>query len=122
MEKEAAQGCLMGHEDRLELDEILKLPRPVRALKDFKVKINLGAGQCKRTSVKDLAEDYKASEEGQLLWNGGSLTVPVVDYVKEKFKLKSVDTLERMETFDVARQAVFVDGLITIGTLHKVGA
>ena len=28
----------------------------------------------------------------------------------------------RVETFDVARQAVFVDGLITIGTLHKVGA
>ena len=27
-----------------------------------------------------------------------------------------------VETFDVARQAVFVDGLITIGTLHKVGA
>ena len=91
-------GCLMGPEDRQELETQLKLPRKVEPLKDFKVKITSGAGNVKKTSVTELAEEYKASEGGQLLLNGGSLTVPVVDYVKEKFQLKSVETVERMET------------------------
>ena len=86
-----------GHQDWQELEELLKLPRQVVTLKDYKMMINLGPGKVKKTSVRELGEDFKATKEGQLLLNGGSLTVPVVDYVKDKFKLKSVETLERME-------------------------
>ena len=87
----------MGHQDRKELEKFLKAPRQVATLKDYKMKITLGAGKVKRTSLRELEEEYKVTDEGQLLLNGGSLTVPVVDYVKDKFKLKSVETLERME-------------------------
>ena len=55
-------SCLMGHEDRQELETQLKLARKVEPLKDFKVKITLGAGNEKKTSVTELAEEYKASE------------------------------------------------------------
>ena len=89
--------CDIGHEDRQELERVLELPRTVQPLKDYKMKINLGPGNVKKTSVKELAEEFKASEVGQLLLNGGSLTVPVVDYVKDKFDLTSVETLERMQ-------------------------
>ena len=87
----------MGHQDRQDLEELLKLPRQVVTLKDFKMKISLGPKEVKKTSVRELEEEYKATEEGQQLLNGGSLTVPVVDHVKEKFGLKSVETKERME-------------------------
>ena len=87
----------MGHQDRKELEKFLKAPRQVATLKDYKMKITLGAGKVKRTSLRELEEEYKMTNEGQLLLNGSSLTVPVVDYVKDKFKLKSVETLERME-------------------------
>ena len=87
----------MGHQDRQDLEELLKLPRQVVTLKDFKMKISLGPKEVKKTSMRELEEEYKATEEGQLLLNGGSLTVPVVDHVKEKFGLKSVETRERMK-------------------------
>ena len=52
----------------------------------------------KRTSVKEMEEELKASEIGNMLIKrGGSLTVPVVDYIKEKYKLLSVETTERLE-------------------------
>ena len=95
--EESRKLCEVGHEDREELETLLNKPRNVQPLKDFKMKIVLGPGKVKRTSLRELEEEYKATEEGQLLLNGGSLTVPVVDYVKDKFKLKSVETLERME-------------------------
>ena len=95
--EDSRKVCEVGHEDRQELDALLNKPRDVQALKDFKMKIVLGPGKVKRTSLRELEEEYKTTEEGQLLLNGGSLTVPVVDYVKDKFKLKSVETLERME-------------------------
>ena len=87
----------MGHQDRQELERQLKLPRNIVTLMDYKMKINLGPGKVKKTSVRELEEEYEQTEEGQLLLNGGSLTIPVVDFVKEKFKLKSVETRERME-------------------------
>ena len=48
----------------------------------------------KKTSVKEMVEEYKASEGGKLLLNGGKLTVPVTDYVKPKLKITSVETIE----------------------------
>ena len=89
--------CEMGHKDRQELETLMKLPRKVEPLKDYRMNLALGAGKVKRTSVKELAEEYRLSKEGQLLLKLGSLTFPLVDYVKEKFDLKSVDTLDRME-------------------------
>ena len=86
----------MGHQDRQELERQLKLPRNIVTLMDYKMKINLGPGKVKKTSVRELEEEYEQTEEGQLLLNGGSLTIPVVDFVKDKFKLKSVETRERM--------------------------
>ena len=97
METEPTLVCLMGHKDRQELETLLSLPRKVEPLKDYRMKLALGAGKEKRTSVKELAEEYKASKEGQLLLKSGSLAFPLVDFVKEKFGLKSVETLERME-------------------------
>ena len=94
---ESRNLCEVGHEDRQELETLLNKLRDVQPLKDFKMKIVLGPGKVKRTSLRELEEDYKTTDEGQLLLNGGSLTVPVVDYVKDKFRLKSVETLERME-------------------------
>ena len=87
----------MGHQDRKELEKFFKAPRQVATLEDYNMKITLGAGKVKRTSLRELEEEYKETEEGQQLLNGGSLTVPVVDHVKEKFGLKSVETMERME-------------------------
>ena len=95
--EESRELCKVGHQDREELETLLNKPRDVQLLKDFKMKIVLGPGKVKRTSLRELEEEYKTTKEGQLLLNGGSLTVPVVDYVKDKFKLKSVETLERME-------------------------
>ena len=95
--EESRKLCEVGHQDRQELDALLNKPRNVQPLKDFKMKIVLGSGKVKRTSLRELEEEYKTTDEGQLLLNGGSLTVPVVDYVKDKFKLKSVEMLERME-------------------------
>ena len=39
----------------------------------------------------------KASDIGRLLLRGGLLVVPVVDYIKDKYKLMSVETTERLE-------------------------
>ena len=89
--------CEIGHKDRQDLERLLKVPRAVVPLADFRMKINLGPGKVRRMSVKEMAEEYKGSEGGQLLLNGGSLTVPVVDFVKPKLSLTSVETLERME-------------------------
>ena len=75
----------------------MKLPRKVEPLKDVQMKISLGPGNNKKTSVSELAEEYKATEGGQRILKGGSLTVPVFDPVKEKLKLKSVETSERLE-------------------------
>ena len=89
--------CEIGHNDRQELETLLKLPRIVEPLKDYRVNIALGAGKVKRTSVKELAEEYMSLKEGLRLLNWGSLSFPLFDHVKEKFGLKSVETLERME-------------------------
>ena len=51
-------------------------------LKDCRMKV--GSVKVKKTSVKELAVEFKASEEGQLLFKGGSLSAPRVDHVKEK--------------------------------------
>ena len=49
------------------------------------------------TSLKEMEEELKASDIGQLLLRGGLLVVPVADYIKDKYKLKSVETIERLE-------------------------
>ena len=63
----------MGHKEQQE--SLLKLPRRVVTLKDYRMKLALGAGKVKKTSMKELAKEFKESEEGQLLINGGSLTL-----------------------------------------------
>merc|ERR1719222_565807 len=61
------------------------------------MKVTLGPGQVKKTSVMEMYEEYKTEEGGQLLFNDGTLVIPVVDYLKAKLKIKSVETVERME-------------------------
>ena len=58
-------------------------------LKDCRMKV--GSGKVKKTSVKELAVEFKASEEGQLLFKGGSLSAPRVEHVKEKSGLSVED-------------------------------
>ena len=87
----------VDHEDRLDLKMLLEKPRALKPLADKRVNVTLGPGKVKKTSLKEMVEEYKASEGGQLLLNDGTLTIPVVDYVKAKFKIKSVETIERME-------------------------
>jgi len=72
----------MGHKERQE--SLLKLPRRVVTLKDYRMKLALGAGKVKKTSIKELAEEFKVFKEGRLLFNGGSLSFPLVDHVKGK--------------------------------------
>ena len=98
MSKMSIEEGKVDHEDRQDLEKLLERPRVLKPLADKQMKINLGAGNVKKTSVKEMVEEYKASEGGKLLLNGGKLTVPVVDYVKPKLKMKPVETIERMET------------------------
>ena len=100
--------CLTGHEERQELEALLMLPRIVEPLKDYRMNIVLGPGNVKRTSVSELAEEYKKTEGGRLILNWGSLTVPVADFVKDKLRLKSVETLERMEREKVEEMVRYV--------------
>ena len=62
-----------------------------------KGKINLEKQTQIETSLKEMEEQLKASDIGQLLLRGGLLVVPVADYIKDKYKLKSVETIERLE-------------------------
>ena len=48
------------------------------------MKLALGARKMKKPSLKELVEEFKESEEGQLLINGGSLSFPLSDHVKDK--------------------------------------
>ena len=73
------------------------------------MKINLGAGNVKKTSVKEMVEEYKASEGGKLLLNGGKLTVPVTDYVKSNFQIKAVET--RAHTYKQGRTWAWASGV-----------
>ena len=50
----------------------------------------------KTTSLKEMEEELKASDIWEVLSSGGSLTVPVVDYIKDKYKLLSVETTKRL--------------------------
>ena len=81
---EKPQICEIGHKERQELEALLKLPRILVILKDYRMKLALGAGKVKKTSMKELVVEFKASEEGQLLINGGSLSFPLSDHVKDK--------------------------------------
>ena len=54
--------CKMGHEDRQELEMLLKELRIVIPLKDFKATINLAAGKVKKMSVSRMAEDIKGTD------------------------------------------------------------
>ena len=93
----ASEEGKVDHENRQYLDKLLERPRVLKPLADKQMKITLGAGNEKKTSVKEMVEEYKASEGGKLLLNGGKLTVPVTDYVKSNFQIKAVETTERME-------------------------
>ena len=86
---------------RQKLRELILLPRVVKPLPENKRmkkgKINLEKQTQIETSLKEMEEQLKASDIGQLLLRGGLLVVPVADYIKDKYKLKSVETIERLE-------------------------
>ena len=88
--------CEIGHKERQELEALLRLPRILVILKDYRMKLALGAGKVKKTSMMELFVEFKAIKEGLVLLNRGSLSLPLPDHVKEKFDLKSVETMERM--------------------------
>ena len=52
----------IGHKERQELEALLKLPRILVVLKDYRMKLALGAGKVKKTSMKELVVEFKASE------------------------------------------------------------
>ena len=89
-------GGKRDHKDRQNLEALLAKPRNIKPLADKQMRINLGPGNVKNTSVKEMVEEFKASEGGQMIMNGGSFSVPVTDYAKPKHKIKSVETLESM--------------------------
>ena len=86
---------------RQKLRDLILLPRAVKPLPENKRmkkgKINLEKQTQIETSLKEMEEQLKASDIGQLLLRGGLLVVPVADYIKDKYKLKSVETIERLE-------------------------
>ena len=94
---EKAQICEIGHKERQELEALLELPRILVVLKNYRMKLALGAGKVLHTSMKELAAEFMAIKEGLVLFNGGSLSFPLFDHVKDKFDLKSAETLERVE-------------------------
>ena len=97
METKPTLGCLIGHKDRQELEALLKLPRIVVTLKDYRMKLALGAGKVLNTSMMEMVVEFKALKEGLVLLNRGSLSFPLFEHVKGKFGLKSLETPARME-------------------------
>ena len=97
MGDEKAKICEMGHKERQDLEVLLKLERKLVILKDYRMNISLGGGKVIKTSMLELVMEFKTYKEGKLLFNRGSLSLPLNDHVKEKFGLKSVETMERME-------------------------
>ena len=91
-----SDGGKRDHKDRQDLEALLAKPRNIKPLVDKQMRINLGPGNVKNTSVKEMVEEFKASEGGRLIMDGGSFSVPVTDYAKPKHKIKSVETLESM--------------------------
>ena len=63
-------------EDRLDLKRLLEKPRDVKPLADIKMKVTLAAGQVKKTSVKEMYEEYKTEACCSLTM------IPVVEYLK----------------------------------------
>ena len=62
------------------------------------MKVNLGPGKVEKISLKKKWEEFMLEEGGQVLLNDGILMIPVTDYYKAKFNIKSVETIERMES------------------------
>ena len=57
MGRMASEASKVDHEDRLDLKRLLEKPRPVKPLADIKMKVTLGPGQVKKTSVKEMYEE-----------------------------------------------------------------
>ena len=89
------------HEARQDLRALIYSPRLVKPIPEDKhkkrMKIALGPKNQIETSLKEMEEELKASDIGQLLLRGGLLVVPVADYIKDKYNLMSVETIERLE-------------------------
>ena len=79
------QKTMEDYKERLRLKELIYGPRVVRQLSEYKQTSKttfIGEqGETKTMSLKDLEEELKASEIGQLLLRRGLLIVPVVDYI-----------------------------------------
>ena len=92
----------IDHKARQYLRALVDKPRVVHPLPEKrrmkKMKINVGGIEKQiKTSLMEMEEELKASDIGRLLLRGGLLVVPVVDYIKDKYKLMSVETTERLE-------------------------
>ena len=89
------------YKERLKLKELIEEPRYVSPLPEDKVteKIQTSSekGETKMMSLKDIEDQLKASEIGQRLKKGGSVPVPMVDYIKEKYRILSVETTARLD-------------------------
>ena len=53
----ASDESKVDHEDRRDLEKLLKRQRVLKPLADKQMKINLGAGNVKKTSVKEMVEE-----------------------------------------------------------------
>merc|ERR1712212_264146 len=88
------------HKSRKDLVALIHEKRDVKPLpedkKREKTTIQDEKWGPKTTSLKEIEEKLKASDIWELLSSGGSLSVPVVDYIKDKYKLLSVETTERL--------------------------
>ena len=98
----AAEGkSKTDHEARQDLRALIYSPRLVKPIPEDKhkkrMKIALGPKNQIETSLKEIEDELKASDIGRLLMRGGLLVVPVADYIKDKCKLLSVETIERMD-------------------------
>ena len=87
--------------ERWDLKRLIEEPRNVRPLPEDKVtekmQITSEKGDTKTMSLKDIEDQLKASEIGQRLKKGGSVPVPMVDYIKEKYRILSVETTARLD-------------------------
>jgi len=98
----ASKATMKGRDyrERLELKELIDKKRDVRPLPEDKVTEKVAVvnenKEEKIMSLKDIEDQLKANEIGELLQKGGSLPVPVVDYIKEKYKFLSVESVERL--------------------------
>ena len=87
----------MGQKSRLDLEKQLSRKRTLTPVAQCPGMLDLGGGERKELTFDAIAEEYKKSDGGKTILAGETLVLPVVDYVKNKFKLKPVDTMSKLK-------------------------